>query len=74
MENVPGILTMDDGKVIKRIEKSFLKIGYSIQYKILHASDFGVPQERKRIFIIGTKKKISSDKLFPINKKIKVTV
>lgn len=74
MENVPGILTMDDGKVIKRIEKSFLKIGYTIQYKILHASDFGVPQDRKRIFIVGSKKKISFDKLFPTFKKERVTV
>lgn len=74
MENVPGILTMDDGKVIKRIEKSFFKIGYKIQYKILHASDFGVPQDRKRIFIVGSKKEISPEKLFPTSKKGKVTV
>ena len=74
MENVPGILTMDNGKVIKRIEKSFFKIGYTIQYKILHASDFGVPQERKRIFIVGMKKKISFENLFPNSKKNKVTV
>ncbi len=74
MENVPGILTMDNGKVIERIKNSFSKIGYSIQYKILVASEFGVPQERKRIFIVGTKEKISPDKLFPAPKKTRVTV
>lgn len=74
MENVPGILTMDEGKVIKRIENAFSKIGYVIQYKVLIASDFGVPQERKRIFIVGSKEKISSEKLFPTNKKTRVTV
>ena len=74
MENVPGILTMDGGKVIKRIERSFLKIDYKIQYKILHASDFGVPQERKRIFIVGSKKKIPMNKLFPNSKTSVVTV
>ena len=74
MENVPGILTMDNGNVIKRIEKSFSKIGYIIQYKVLFASDFGVPQERKRIFIVGSQEKISPEKLFPTPKKDRVTV
>lgn len=74
MENVPGILTMDNGKIIERIKNSFFQIGYSIQYKILTASEFGVPQDRKRIFIIGTRKKVSAEKLFPTIKKEKVTV
>lgn len=74
MENVPAILTMDNGKVIERIKHSFSKIGYNIQYKILHASEFGVPQDRKRIFIVGTRKRISPKKLFPTPKKIRVTV
>ena len=74
MENVPGILTIDNGKVIKRIENSFSKIGYRIQYKVLFASEFGVPQERKRIFIVGTKKKISPEKLFPTPKRNRITV
>jgi len=74
MENVPGILTMDNGNVIKRIENSFSKIGYIIQYKILFASEFGVPQERKRIFVVGTREKILPEKLFPIPKKTRVTV
>jgi len=74
MENVPGILTMDNGKVIERIKNSFAGIGYSIQYKELSASEFGVPQDRKRIFIIGTKGNISTEKLFPNSKRKKVSV
>ena len=74
MENVPGILTMDNGKVIERIINSFSRIGYFIQYKILSASEFGVPQDRKRIFIIGTMKKIPSEKLFPKPEGKKVSV
>lgn len=74
MENVPGILTMDNGKVIERIINSFSRIGYFIQYKILSASEFGVPQDRKRIIIIGTRNKISSEKLFPASKRKKVSV
>jgi len=74
MENVPSILTMDNGKVIERIKNSFSVIGYSIQYKILTASEFGVPQVRKRIFIIGTRGDISTRKLFPNSKRKKVSV
>lgn len=74
MENVPGILTTDNGKVIERIINSFSRIGYFIQYKILSASEFGVPQDRKRIIIIGTMKKIPSEKLFPVSKRKKVSV
>ena len=74
MENVTGILTMDNGKVIERIKSSFSGIGYSVQYKILTASEFGVPQARKRIFIIGTRGNISTEKLFPKSKRKKVSV
>ena len=74
MENVPGILTMDNGKVIERIKDSFSEIGYTIQYKVLTASEFGVPQDRKRIFIIGTQEEIPSEKLFPNSKRTKVSV
>jgi len=74
MENVSGILTMDDGKVIERIRNSFSRIGYATQYRILTASEFGVPQDRKRIFIIGTRGNISTEKLFPSSKRRKVSV
>jgi len=74
MENVSGILTMDNGEVIERIKNSFSVIGYSIQYKILTASEFSVPQDRKRIFIIGTRGNTSTEKLFPHSKRKKVSV
>jgi len=73
MENVPGILTMENGKVVEMIENSFSKIGYNIQTKIMSASEFGVPQERKRIFLVGTKEKIPPEKLFPNTKRRKVS-
>lgn len=59
MENVPGLLSMEtpDGTpVIKSIQSHFEFIGYDSEYKILNASNFGVPQNRKRVFIIGVKK------------------
>ncbi|MGL6125394.1 MAG: DNA (cytosine-5-)-methyltransferase [Metamycoplasmataceae bacterium] len=54
IENVPAILTSMDSYFIKQIESKMNDMGYFINYKILNASDFGVPQIRKRAFIIGS--------------------
>ena len=59
MENVPGILSMQKGAVIKEIRQSFEEIGYYVSEPFrLNAEEFGVPQRRKRVFIIGSVKKI----------------
>lgn len=58
MENVQGILSMKDGNgrtVIERIVEDFIELGYSVSYKILTASDYGVAQNRKRLIIIASK-------------------
>jgi len=60
-ENVKGLLTMNKGEAIKTIVKDFEKLGYHVVYKLLTAADFGVPQTRERVIIVGTKK----DKLPP---------
>lgn len=65
MENVKGLLSMKNGNVIKIILKSFEDIGYNAEYKILKASDFGVPQNRERVFIIGYLKKNGLKVEFP---------
>jgi len=69
MENVSGLLNMEDGNTFEHISKSFKAIGYNVHHDILTASDFGVPQNRKRVFIIGTKNKIPKSKLFPKTRK-----
>lgn len=56
MENVKGLLSMDSGRILKEIIKRFEKIGYSVEYKVLKASDYGVPQNRERVFFIGRPK------------------
>lgn len=53
MENVPNLLTTEDGYFKKEIESLFESIGYQIVADVLNASDFGVPQNRKRAVIIG---------------------
>lgn len=52
-ENVPGILNKRNEESFNYIIDSFIKLGYNVKYKLLNAKDYCVPQERKRIFIIG---------------------
>ena len=55
MENVSGILSMEGGKVLDNILKSFNEIGYRLEYKLLNAAEYGVPQQRTRTIFIGTR-------------------
>jgi DNA (cytosine-5)-methyltransferase 1 len=62
LENVPNLLTIQSGEIFNTIMKSFEEIGYNMSYKILDAIDFGVSQNRKRLFIVGcTDKAINMD-------------
>ncbi len=53
IENVPGLASLFGGQILDRIKREFYGIGYNVTSSILLASDYGVPQDRKRIFIIG---------------------
>lgn len=53
MENVPNLLTAENGYFIREIEELFNKMDYSLEYGVLNASDYGVPQNRRRAIIIG---------------------
>lgn len=55
-ENVKGLMTMDHGEALRTIVKDFETLGYNVTYKLLTAADYGVPQKRERIIIVGTKK------------------
>ncbi|WP_243388020.1 DNA cytosine methyltransferase [Bacillus kexueae] len=55
LENVPGLATLYKGKVKDQIIESFSNLGYKVNYQILYAPDYGVPQIRKRIFFVGVK-------------------
>ncbi len=60
IENVPGLAMMYDGKVKDEIIKRFTKLGYNVNYKILTAADYGVPQIRKRVFFVGILKELGT--------------
>jgi len=52
-ENVKGLLSANKGMAFPMIIKEFENAGYNIHFKLLNASEFGVPQKRERVFIIG---------------------
>lgn len=54
-ENVSGLLSMQGGKLIEQIKSEFKKLGYDIKTKLLNAVDYGVPQYRDRVIIVGMK-------------------
>ncbi len=54
-ENVPGLLSLGDGKVFRQVHKEFERLGYHVTEKILFAAHYGVPQERWRLILLGSK-------------------
>lgn len=57
-ENVRGLLSFDSGNVIKEIVKDFSDLGYKVDYRVFNAADFGVPQNRIRVIIIGIREDV----------------
>lgn len=55
-ENVPGLETAGKGKYLRDMRRLMKRAGYDTDYKILNAADFGVPQNRKRIILVGWNK------------------
>lgn len=55
MENVEGLLTANKGKYLFELTKAFIKLGYKVRIDKIYATEYGVPQRRKRVFIIGNR-------------------
>lgn len=52
-ENVPGVLSMGKGETFARILQAFSEFGYGVAWRVLDAQNFGVPQRRRRVFLVG---------------------
>jgi DNA (cytosine-5)-methyltransferase 1 len=57
-ENVKGLLLKTNADSLKQIMADFNSLGYNVTYNLYHAADYGVPQTRERVFIVGTRKDV----------------
>ena len=73
MENVPNIMSMGKGAIKNQIIKDFEKLGYKVSHQILLASDYGIPQNRKRAFFVGLKNNVEFDFPIPTTPNNKIT-
>lgn len=65
-ENVKGMARLHKGKILNSILKSFKEAGYIVDFAIFNAADYGVPQKRERVFIVGIRNDIKTyDNFFP---------
>ncbi|MBT3720488.1 DNA (cytosine-5-)-methyltransferase [archaeon] len=66
-ENVKGLMVLKKGSIFKRVLTEFKKQGYELNYKLLHSADFGIPQKRQRVFIVGIRNDLNIKYEFPKN-------
>jgi len=65
LENVPGILTIDEGKTIQTVMRLLNELGYDVQYQLLDSADFGLPQRRRRVYFVGFLKELDINFEYP---------
>lgn len=64
-ENVKGMLTLGKGEVFRQIKQDFEASGYKVYHKLVNARDYGVPQLRERVFLVGVREDIDFEYRFP---------
>ena len=69
LENVKGLLNHDKGDTFETILSALDELGYDVEWQVLNSKDFGVPQNRERVFIIGHLRGQRGRKIFPIGGK-----
>ena len=76
-ENVRAVISHDEGKTWKKMQEVFSELGYKYSHAVLNAKDYGIPQNRERIFVVGFRNDIAPHVEFafpdpiPLNKKMK---
>lgn len=74
-ENVKGLLTMANGDILEAIKEEFSQCGYNVFSQLVNARDFGVPQDRERVIIVGIRKDLGiNDFSIPIPKNKHMTM
>ena len=68
LENVKGLLSHDSGRTFQTILKVLADIGYLVQWEVCNSKNFGVPQSRERVYLVGHLRGRSRPKVFPIRK------
>lgn len=72
LENVKGLVNHDYGKTLKVILKDLDIAGYNLYWRVLNSVDYGVPQSRERIYLVGIRKDIDNNKFtFPLPQQLK---
>lgn len=66
LENVKGLLSHDNGTTFETILKTLDELGYDVEWQVLNSKDFGVPQNRERVFLIGHLRGAGTRNVFPL--------
>jgi DNA (cytosine-5)-methyltransferase 1 len=66
LENVPGLLSHDEGRTFAAILGTLCKLGYGVEWQVLNSKDFGVPQSRRRVYIVGYLDPRCAGKILPV--------
>lgn len=64
-ENVRGILSLANGDAIKKIESDFISAGYKMQKRLFNTANYGVPQSRQRVILVGVREDVDFDYEYP---------
>ncbi len=66
LENVPGLLSHDSGRTFATILSTLVDLGYYIEWCVHNSADFGVPQKRRRLYIVASTRAECAGKIFPL--------
>ena len=68
LENVKGLLNHENGITFETIISTLDELGYNVEWQVLNSKDFGVPQNRERVFIVGHLRGECTRRVFPLSK------
>lgn len=69
-ENVRAVISHDNGKTWKKMQEVFVELGYTFSWTVLNAKNYGIPQNRERLFVVGVRDDIKGDVPFEFPKPI----